>query len=334
MNQPVPGPDGANGDRPSPARLYDHYLGGKNNYPVDREASEELLSQVPELLSMARANRYWLRRVVGYMARSGVDQFLDIGSGLPAQSPTHEVAQQINPSARVVYVDNDPLAATHARALVADDPDTTAVVQADLRNPEDILTDPSTERLIDFSQPVGLLLVAILHFLQDRDRPYDIARALRSELAPGSYVAISHVDNETAPERAAVLEQVYEHSAAPGRTRSHAEIAGFLDGLNVVEPGLCFVGDWRPELGDTYWPPEQAWVYGGLGRVPTQSPHPHLAPAKDHGETNPPNIQPDGSQWQGGLVDAQEDAPTGAPLQRKQGTTLGVRSHPHREEEP
>lgn len=266
MSDPRP-PEGADTTRPSPARLYDYYLGGKDNYPVDREVANDLLEQIPELRDMARANRCFQRRAVQYMARQGITQFLDLGSGLPAQDPTHEVAQAIDPKARVVYVDHDPLAVAHASAMLAGDPDRTAVVAADLREPWSILSHRETTRLIDFSRPVGVLLVAVLHFFSDDAHPHEIVRTLREALSAGSFMAISHVDNETAPDRAAQLEQMYATTSAPGQARSHNEIKAFFDGLTLVHPGLSYVCHWRLQPGDPYWAPARAWVQGGVGRL-------------------------------------------------------------------
>lgn len=263
----TPPPEGADTTRPSPARLYDYYLDGKDNYPVDREVGDRLLEQIPEIRSMAQANRAFLRRVVRFMARQGIDQFLDLGSGLPTADNTHEIAQDVSSDARVVYVDHDPLAVRHAQALLATDPEQTTVVAADLRDPDSILSHPETLRLLDFDRPIGLLLIAVLHFLPDDARPYEIVRTLCDALPPGSMVAISHVDNETAPERAALMEEVYKNTSAPGRTRGHTEIRRFFDSTELVPPGLTYVCDWRPELRDTAWPPEQAWVLGGVGRL-------------------------------------------------------------------
>ncbi|MFL1427506.1 MULTISPECIES: SAM-dependent methyltransferase [unclassified Nocardiopsis] len=263
----TPPPEGVDPHKASPARLYDYYLDGKDNYPVDREVGDRLLEKIPEIRSMALANRAFLRRVVRYMAGEGIDQFLDLGSGLPTADNTHEVAQTVNPDVRVVYVDHDPMAVAHGNAVLATDPERTAMVAADLRNPASILSHPDTRRLIDFDRPVGLLLIAVLHFLPDDTRPYGIVRTLRDVLPTGSITAISHVENQTAPDRAALMEEVYASTSAPGRTRSHAEISRFLDGMEMVHPGVTYVCDWRPELCDTYWPPDQAWVLGGVGHI-------------------------------------------------------------------
>lgn len=252
-------PNGIDTTTPSAARLYDYYLGGKDNYAVDRAAAQQLFEQVPELTSMARSNRGFLRRAVKFLAQNGVTQFIDIGSGLPTQDPVHEVAQRHAPGSRVVYVDNDPIVQVHAEALLADDPSTTKVVPADLREPEAILDHPDVRGFLDFDKPVAVLMIAVLHFLRDEDGPYDLLQQYRDRLSPGSYIAITHVEKDTHPERAAFLEQVYAATSAPGQTRSHGEVARFFDGMTLVEPGLVHGSDWRPEETETYYPADQAW---------------------------------------------------------------------------
>ncbi|MUL43276.1 SAM-dependent methyltransferase [Streptomonospora sp. PA3] len=271
-----PGQDGGHGvpTVPSAARLYDYYLGGKNNFAVDRELAAKIESQVPEIKQMARANRRFLTRAVEYMARQGIDQFLDIGSGLPASDPVHEVARRHSPEARVVYVDHDPVVRVHAEALLADRAEITGVIQADMRDPEGIFADPALTGRIDPDRPVGLLLVAMLHFLQDHEDPYGLLRRYLERLPAGSFVAISHVENETAPERAAALERFYASTSSPGQTRSRAEIARFFEGLELVDPpGLAHGGDWTTDPSpvvdaDDHIPPEQAWGLAGVARIP------------------------------------------------------------------
>ncbi|MFD0775254.1 SAM-dependent methyltransferase [Streptomonospora algeriensis] len=258
----------------SAARLYDYYLGGKNNFAVDRELAGKIELQVPEIKQMARANRRFLGRAVEHMAKHGVDQFLDIGSGLPAENPVHEVARRHVPDARVVYVDHDPVVRVHAEALLADRAEITGVIEADMRDPEGIFDHPELNGRIDPNRPVGLLLVAMLHFLQDHENPYGLLRRYLERLPAGSYVAISHIENDTAPERAAALEQLYAATNSPGQTRSRAEIARFFDGLELVDPpGLTHGGDWTTSLAPLtdaadYIPPEQAWGLAGVARVP------------------------------------------------------------------
>ncbi|MDT0304234.1 SAM-dependent methyltransferase [Streptomonospora wellingtoniae] len=258
----------------SAARLYDYYLGGKNNFAVDRELGERIEQQIPEIRQMARANRRFLARAVDYMARQGVDQFLDIGSGLPAEDPVHEVVRRRVPEARVVYVDHDPVVRVHAEALLADRAEITGVVEADMRDPEVIFGRPDLTGRLDLNRPVGLLLVAMLHFLQDHEDPYGLLRRYVERLPTDSYVAISHVENETAPDRAAALERFYASTSSPGQTRSRAGIARFFDGLELVDPpGLTHVDDWTTEPSPVvdaagYIPPERAWGLAGVARIP------------------------------------------------------------------
>ncbi|GAA4897689.1 SAM-dependent methyltransferase [Streptomonospora salina] len=258
----------------SAARLYDYYLGGKNNFAVDRDLARQIEQRVPEIKRMARVNRQFLGRAVDYMAGHGVDQFLDIGSGLPAENPVHEVARRHCPEARVVYVDHDPVVRVHAEALLADRAEITGVIEADMRDPESILAHQELTSRIDPNRPVGLLMVAMLHFLPDHEDPYGLLRRYLERLPAGSYVAISHVENETAPERAAALEQLYAATNSPGQTRSHAEIARFFDGLELVDPpGLTHGGDWAPgptpvpDAAD-YMPREHTWGLAGVARLP------------------------------------------------------------------
>ncbi|GAB3445789.1 SAM-dependent methyltransferase [Streptomonospora sediminis] len=205
---------------PSSTRLYDYYLGGKNNYAADREAGDRILAAIPEGRMWARANRAFLGRAVDLMCERGVDQFLDIGAGLPAEAPVHEVARRHHAEARVVYVDHDPVVRVHAEALLADRPDITGVVEADMRDPKTIFADPALTRRLDLSRPIGLLLVAVLHFLKDEQRPFDLVRNYLDHLPAGSYVAISHVEGDTHPERARFAQDSYEATSSPGQIRS------------------------------------------------------------------------------------------------------------------
>ncbi|GAA4898661.1 SAM-dependent methyltransferase [Streptomonospora salina] len=258
----------------SPARLYDYYLGGKNNYAVDRDLAAQIEAKVPEIKPMAQTNRRFLARAVDHMAARGIDQFLDIGSGLPAQNPVHEVARRHHPGARVLYVDHDPVVRLHAQALLADAPDITGVVEADMREPETIFAHSELGDRLDLSRPVGLLLVAMLHFLCDDEAPAGLLHRYLAHLPAGSYVAISHVESDTAPDRAAALERFYESSTSALRARSSPEIARFLDGLELVDPpGLAPIGHWRSPLApmsddEPPIPPEEAWGLGGLARLP------------------------------------------------------------------
>jgi hypothetical protein len=252
---------------PNAARIYDWLLGGKDNYDADRQAARRLLRAVPGARQAALDNRAYLARVVRYLARQGITQFLDIGSGLPAARPVHEIARQAAPAARVAYADHDPVVAAHARALLADGPGL-AAVQADLRDPAVLLTDRAIRDLIDFDEPVAVLLIAVLHFLADADKPRDIIRAITSQLVPGSYVAVSHVTADFLdPGAAQAARAVYAGASVPGVARSRAQVTGFLDGLDLIPPGVTDVRRWRwRRPGARPWPPPLFWA--GVGRVP------------------------------------------------------------------
>jgi hypothetical protein len=253
--------------RPHPARMYDHYLGGKDNYPVDRDAVAKVLQRAPEVRDIARANRAFLQRTVRYLAgEEGIRQFLDVGTGIPTVGNVHEVAGEVAPDARVVYVDNDPIVNTHANALLGGH-NTTGIVLADLRDPAAILDHPTTRGLLDFSQPVALLLIAILHFVADEDKPAEILSVLRGALPPGSFIAISHVTKDFRSQAAEGVADVYNTRAtAPLALRSHLEISSFFEGCRLVEPGLVQVPLWRPD-GPLPRNLDKLWMYGGVARV-------------------------------------------------------------------
>jgi hypothetical protein len=230
--------------RPSVARMYDYCLGGKDNYAVDRDAAEEALRRVPNGRVLAEENRAFLRRVVRYLAgECGIRQFVDIGSGLPTQENVHQVAQAIAPDCRVVYVDNDPIVLCHGRALLATNEDTT-VITADLRDPASILDHPELRQLIDPALPVAVLMIAILHFITDREHPYGLTGAFRSWMPPGSYLALSHIDRTPELESAA---QVYDQASSKAVPRSREEVLGFFGDCELLDPGLVQVPEWRPD---------------------------------------------------------------------------------------
>ncbi len=250
--------------RPSVARMYDYYLGGKDNYKVDREAVDRVSQAMPEIRQLAQENRAFLRRAVRYMARQGVRQFIDIGSGLPTVGNTHEVAQQIVPDARVVYVDNDPVVLAHGRALLASD-DNTAVATADMHRPDEVLGHPQTNKLIDFNEPVGVLMIAMVHFLTLEEQPAVMSR-LRDALAPGSFLAATHATTDgKAPEAVAQIEAVYATTPTPIFFRRHDEIARFFDGFELVDPGLVTLDSWWLDPQDPA-PAATGWLYGAVGR--------------------------------------------------------------------
>ena len=247
-------PVGVDPTRPSPARMYDYMLGGTRNLQVDRDATERFLAQYPDLLDAASANRGFLRRAARLMAQTyGIRQFIDIGSGLPTQNNTHETVHQVAPDARVVYVDLDPMVLTYARELLTDD-GTTAVVQADLRDPNTVLADPEVRRLIDFSQPVGLLMTAVLQFVADASDPWALVARYVQAVVPGSYLGLSHITGDKLSARSVQTGvQVYEAATESAHPRTKAEIARFFTGLELVppyagaEPGLANVGQWGAE---------------------------------------------------------------------------------------
>jgi hypothetical protein len=253
--QPAPGASAEDNGRvavlgfdplvPSPARMYDYYLGGKDNFPADREAAEQALSMVPFGREVALANRQFLMRAVTFMARNGIGQFIDLGTGLPTKPNVHEVAREILPDARVLYVDNDPMVCAHARALLATN-DGVAAIHGDIRAPQAILNHPVTRALIDFDRPVGVLFVAVLHFLTDEDQPWEQVAALRWRMATGSMLAVSHITSEGTPlDVQETIHGVYSEASAPAVFRSRREIERFFGGLDLVEPGLVEVGGWR-----------------------------------------------------------------------------------------
>jgi len=255
---------GLDATRPHVARMYDYYLGGKDNFAVDREAVAAVEAAMPEVRQLALENRAFLRRAVTFMTASGIRQFIDIGAGLPTAGNTHEVAQSTAPGTRVVYVDNDPIVLSHGRALLATNADTT-VVTADLRDPRRVIDHEGVRQLIDFTQPVGVLLIAMTHFLRDEEREA-VMSVLRESLVPGSYLATTHVtvDNHS---REAVegVEAVYRKTPTPIFFRRHDEITRFFDGFHLVAPGLVTVDQWRPNPDDPT-PAPTHWLYGGVGR--------------------------------------------------------------------
>ncbi len=261
-----------NMDVPHPSRMYDYYLGGKDNFPADREAAEQVLRIVPEIRMAARMNRGFLGRAIHYAAASGISQFLDIGTGIPTAGNTHEVAQQVDPQARVAYVDNDPIVLTHARALMSGSGHgATQVVQADLREPQKILADPVVRQLIDYEEPVALVLAAILHFLPDSDGPHDIVGELLAPLPSGSLLILSHgsweAEGEDFKDRAEQLKTPYSRASAQLHLRSRSEIARFFAGVDLVDPGLVPVANWRAEATHEEWNGSRGF-FGGVGVKP------------------------------------------------------------------
>jgi hypothetical protein len=252
---------------PSPARVYDYILGGKDNFAVDRELAKRILQKAPEGRSGAWANRRFLGRAVEFLAEAGIRQFLDLGTGLPSQSNVHEVAQRVSSDVRVVYVDNDPVVLNHAEALLASD-ESTVVVQEDLRDPARILGHPDVRRMIDFSQPVAVVFVAVLHFVTDDQDPWGIVSGMAEHLVPGSYLALSHTTLEGRPADAvAAIQDGYQNASAPGVLRGRDAIARFFDGFELVEPGLVKTTEWRSDDVERARPGGE-WMLAGVGRKP------------------------------------------------------------------
>ncbi|MEU4831468.1 SAM-dependent methyltransferase [Streptosporangium sp. NPDC023615] len=260
--------------KPSIARVYDWFLGGKDNFAVDRQVAEAALKVAPGAQEAGQQNRAFLQRIVHHMAaEAGIRQFIDIGSGLPTQGNVHQVAQKVDPAARVVYVDNDPMVLVHGRALLATD-GSTKVIQADARDPRSILENAQIKDFIDFDEPVGLLMLSILHHLHDQDDPAGVAATLRAPLVSGSFVAISHFCNPgsahpAASQQATTAEKLFNENLGTGRWRTTDEITGYFGDFELLEPGLVPLPEWRAEpslsvkntlLYHTY--------YGGLARKP------------------------------------------------------------------
>ncbi len=244
--RPYWAPSGVDLDRPNAGRVYDYYLGGSHNVAADREMAREAIALWPELPLLMQANRAFLRRAVRYCVAQGVRQFLDIGSGIPTVGNVHEVAQSATPDARVIYVDINTAAVMHSSTILEGDPQT-GVVQADLRDPEDILGHPEVRALIDFDQPLAVLLVALLHFVPDADDPIGLINRLTTPLCPGSHLVISHASPEGQPERTSEHQALYSRTSTPMTMRTRAQVMALFGELELVEPGLVFLPQWRPE---------------------------------------------------------------------------------------
>jgi hypothetical protein len=265
-------PQGVDMSVPNAARMYDHYLGGDNNFPADRNAAEHVLRIAPWIRPTALENRAFLGRAVRYLAReAGIRQFVDIGSGLPTQGNVHEVAHAVDPDIRVVYADHDPIVLGQSRAVLSETGNAT-VIRADLREPGSIITHPGLNRLIDWGQPVALLLIAVLHFVTGKDGPADIMRQFRQAMVPGSYVAISHIHHEGDEAAVRQILDVYKDASVPLVIQTRGEIAALFDGLDLVEPGLVSLSDWRPEPRS--YPAGEVWGLGGIGRTTAEA-EPH-----------------------------------------------------------
>jgi hypothetical protein len=255
--------------KPHSARIYDYFLGGKTNFPPDREAAEQTLESVPHARTAARANRAFLLRAVDHLARLGIRQFLDIGTGIPVEGRnTHDAAQKIAPESRVVYVDNDPIVLAHARALLTSHADgATTYIDADAHDPEAILDHPALAKTLDLDRPLALLLIAILHFFPDEDEPADVLRRLTDRLPSGSHLVLSHLTGDFDPVATGGGVAVYRKSGIPMQVRSRAEVEALVpEGWDLLEPGVELVSHWRPEAGATLPEPADIGCYGLLAR--------------------------------------------------------------------
>lgn len=261
-------PEGIDLSIPSVARAYDYALGGAHSFAIDREFFRAIEAAIPEARQMFRANRAFLHRAVRFMVGEGIRQFLDIGSGIPTVGNVHDIAQQTAPETRVVYVDIDPIAVQHSR-LILEGNDRAVAIQEDLRNIEAILDHPEVRELLDFDQPIGLNLVAILHAIQDDDDPFSIVAKLVGLMRPGSFLAASHATADSRPDEAHQAMRVTTRSATPGQLRPRAEVLRFFEGLELVEPGMVWAPQWRPDSPDDVGEhPERLLVYAAVGRKP------------------------------------------------------------------
>jgi SAM-dependent methyltransferase len=252
--------------RPSAARVFDYFLGGAHNFEVDRRLAEQIASLTPNLAETMRANRGFLRRVVRYLVGAGIDQFLDVGSGLPTGGNVHEVAQEADPGARVVYVDNDPVAVAQSRAILAGN-ERTAVLNADVREPDRILAGAVASGLIDLDRPVAVVLAGVLHFIPDADDPAGIAARLRAALAPGGHLVITHATQDGQPPEVLAAQRLSARTTTEITLRSRSRVRAFFGDLAPVPPGVVFLSSWRPEpLGDAGVHPGRVGAYGGVAR--------------------------------------------------------------------
>ncbi|QIS09690.1 SAM-dependent methyltransferase [Nocardia arthritidis] len=268
-------PTSINTNKAHEARFYDYWLGGRDNYPVDRALGDQIATHVPGIRTMVRHNRSFLGRAVRYaMTELGITQFLDIGTGLPTARNTHQVAQDVNPAARIVYVDKDPLVLAHARALmVSTEEGKTAFIHADLHDPESILTDPALTDTLDLTRPVAITLTLIMMYFRDSDDPYGIVARLLDAVPSGSSLTISHPTADFNPAAAQRGVQACEHAGITMVPRTRAETERFFNGMELVEPGVVTLEDWHPELAEEPLFEVEAgtgpaWIWAGVGRKP------------------------------------------------------------------
>jgi O-methyltransferase involved in polyketide biosynthesis len=260
-------PLGWNTEIPHSARVYDYMLGGKDNYPPDREVGDELLAAMPFLRGVVRANRAFLQRAVRHTAEAGITQFLDLGAGLPTSPSTHEVAHAVDPDARVAYVDSDPILLSHARTLLPAGGGRTAVVQADVRDPRRTLEQPELRELLDFDQPLALMLIGLMHLFGAEHDPYGMVARYVEQLASGSYVLFSQFTADFSPATADKMERISAEAGEPVAMRTAEQVAKFADGLDLVDPGVVQMPYWRPD-GTVPADSEKVFLYAWVARKP------------------------------------------------------------------
>ncbi|HTU72523.1 MAG TPA: SAM-dependent methyltransferase [Trebonia sp.] len=273
MTNALHAPDGLDASRPSPARIYDYMLGGHSYFDVDEAAAKRIIRAVPEIRDTAWANRGYHQRTATWIARQGVRQFLDIGSGLPTVGNTHEVVKTVHPDARVVYVDNDPMVELHSRAMIASD-DTVSVLCADLRNPDSILASDIVRALIDPREPTGIMMTAVLMFVSDASDPWSLVSRYVQAVPPGSFLSLTHLTDDSKPPAAAEgFRAVFDHATERMHFRSKVQVEEFFTGLELVPPykgapaQVTFAGLWGaedPELADSEG---SRWMYSGVGKI-------------------------------------------------------------------
>jgi hypothetical protein len=252
----------------SAARMYDYYLGGSHNFEVDRVKAEQVLQVLPEARTFARQNRSFLRRAVQYAVQHGICQFLDLGSGLPTAGNVHEIAQRTTPDARVVYVDNEPVAVAHSLDLLRNNPYATCI-QEDITRPNSVLHHPETKRLIDFSQPLMVLMCAVLHFVPDECRPAEIVRGYSDALASGSYLAVSHATATDYPEQLTRVIEIYRQTQNTAHLRSRSEVTAMLAPFeHLVFPGVVYTPEWRPEHWADVGDPAESLAFAAVSYHP------------------------------------------------------------------
>lgn len=261
-------PEGVDPDVPSMARSYDYLLGGAHNFAVDRQIVEEVLAAMPEAREIAMITRAFLRRTVLSMVSAGVRQFLDIGSGMPTIGNVHELAQEADPEARVVYVDVDPVAVAHSN-LMLEGNDRVAAIQADIAEPDLILDHPRTRQMLDFTQPIGLVMIGVLPFVPDEKQPHQILARYRAALAPSSYLAITHFTADVRPTEVKAVVEITRKRKTDTYPRSHEQVVRFFDGFELLAPGVVSAALWRPDSRTEFAScPARDQVLGGLGRRP------------------------------------------------------------------